>query len=112
VSMKAFSRALAAEPDARDRRVCPASYAGNEGRRRGESCAKLDGVSIELSAVLGVVFGGLAAACAFFISYHEYKNNWNFRGNAAAMALRSALVAFVFFLVAAVALGFAFRLAA
>jgi len=61
-------------------------------------------VSLELSAVLGLVFGALAGACAFFISYHEYKNNWNFRGSAAAMALRSALVAFLFFFVAAIAL--------
>ena len=92
--------------------MCSASYAENESGACGESCAKLDAVSIELSAILGLVFGGLAAACAFFISYHEYKNNWNFRGSAAVMALRSALVAFVFFLVAAVALGLAFRLVA
>ena len=69
-------------------------------------------MSIELSAVIGLVFGALAAACAFFISYHEYKNNWNFRGSASAMALRSAVVAFVFFFLAAVGLGFAFRLVA
>ena len=59
-------------------------------------------MTLELSAVLGFAFGLLAAACAFFISYHEYKNNWNFRGNAVAMALRSALVAFVFFFTAAI----------
>jgi hypothetical protein len=69
-------------------------------------------VSTELSAIIGLVFGVLAAACAFFISYHEYKNNWNFRGSAGAMALRSALVTFVFFFVAALALGVAFRLIA
>lgn len=69
-------------------------------------------MDLQLSAVLGGVFGALAAACAFFISYHEYKNNWNFRGSPARMALRSALVAFAFFFVAALALGVAFRLAA
>jgi hypothetical protein len=66
-------------------------------------------VNLELSAVLGATFGALAAACAFFISYHEYKNNWNFRGSPAAMAARSALVAFIFFFVAAIALAWAFN---
>jgi hypothetical protein len=66
-------------------------------------------VDLELGAVFGVVFGTLAGACAFAIAYHEYKRNWSFRGNAAAMALRSALVAFVFFFVAAVALVIIFR---
>jgi len=66
-------------------------------------------VDLELGAVVGVVFGALAGACAFAIAYHEYKRNWSFRGNAAAMALRSALVAFVFFFVAAVALVIIFR---
>jgi hypothetical protein len=69
-------------------------------------------MNLELSAVLGAVFGGLAAACAFFISYHEYKNNWNFRGSASRMALRSALVAFVFFFAAAIALAFVFEMVA
>ena len=71
-----------------------------------------EAVDLQLSAVLGVVFGALAAACAFFISYHEYKNNWNFRGSPARMAMRSALVAFVFFFAGAIALGLAFRLVA
>ena len=66
-------------------------------------------MDLELGAVFGVVFGALAGACAFAIAYHEYKRNWSFRGNAAAMALRSALVAFVFFFVAAVALVIIFR---
>jgi hypothetical protein len=66
-------------------------------------------VDIALGAVLGLVFGALAGACAFAIAYHEYKRNWNFRGNAAAMALRSALVAFIFFFVAAIVLIEVFR---
>jgi hypothetical protein len=69
-------------------------------------------VDLQLNAVLGAVFGALAAACAFFISYAEYKRNWNFRGSPTRMALRSALVAFVFFFAAAIALGYAFRLVA
>ena len=67
-------------------------------------------MDLQLSAVLGLVFGLLAGACAFFISYHEYKNNWNFRGSAANMALRSAAVAFAFFFAAAIALGLAFQM--
>jgi hypothetical protein len=57
----------------------------------------------ELSAVLGVTFGLLAGACAYVISYAEYKRNWSFRGSAAKMALRSALVTFLFFFFAAFA---------
>ncbi len=69
-------------------------------------------MNLQLSAVLGAVFGSLAAACAFFISYHEYKNNWNFRGSPAKMAARSAAVAFVFFFIGAIALGIAFQMVA
>lgn len=58
----------------------------------------------ELSAIIGVAFGFLAGACAFVISYAEYKRNWSFHGSATKMALRSALVAFVFFFVAAIGL--------
>ncbi len=67
-------------------------------------------MGLELSAVLGVTFGLLAAACAFFISYAEYKRNWSFRGSPTKMALRSALVAFLFFFAAALALGVVFRM--
>jgi hypothetical protein len=67
-------------------------------------------VQLELSALLGVVFGLLAAACAFVISYAEYKRNWSFRGSASKMALRSALVTFIFFFVAALALSAILRL--
>lgn len=59
---------------------------------------------LELSLILGVAFGLLAGVCAYAISYAEYKRNWSFRGSAAKMALRSALVAFAFFFVAAVGL--------
>jgi len=61
-------------------------------------------MNLELSAALGVTFGLLAAACAYVISYAEYKRNWSFRGSAAKMALRSALVTFTFFFLAAIAL--------
>ena len=61
-------------------------------------------MNFALSASLGAAFGLLAAACAFVISYGEYKRNWSFRGSAAKMALRSALVTFAFFFLAAIAL--------
>jgi hypothetical protein len=67
-------------------------------------------VNIELSAALGFVFGLLAAACAFTISYAEYKRNWSFRGSAVKMALRSAAVTFAFFFLAAILLAVVFRL--
>jgi len=67
-------------------------------------------VNVALSASLGAAFGLLAAACAFVISYGEYKRNWSFRGSAGMMALRSAVVTFVFFFLAAIALGFIFEL--
>jgi len=69
-------------------------------------------MNLELSAVLGIAFGALAAACAFFISYAEYKRNWSFRGSATTMALRSAAVAFAFFFLAAMALGLVFQIVA
>ena len=43
------------------------------------------------------------------ISYAEYKRNWSFRGSATKMALRSALVTFLFFFLAAIGLGLIFR---
>jgi hypothetical protein len=61
-------------------------------------------VFLQLSVVLGLGFGLLAAACAFVISYGEYTRNWSFRGSATMMALRSALVAFAFFFLAAIGL--------
>ena len=67
-------------------------------------------MNFALSASLGAAFGLLAAACAFVISYGEYKRNWSFRGSASMMALRSAVVTFVFFFLAAIALGFVFQL--
>lgn len=69
-------------------------------------------MNLELSAAVGAVFGLLAAACAFVISYSEYKRNWSFRGSATKMALRSAAVAFVFFFVASVGLALLFQMVA
>jgi hypothetical protein len=66
-------------------------------------------VNLQLTAALGIVFGLLAAACAYVISYGEYKRNWNFRGSAVKLALRSAAVTFGFFFVAALLLSAIFR---
>lgn len=67
-------------------------------------------MNLQLSAALGFVFGLLAAAGAFAISYAEYKRNWSFRGSAVKMALRSAAVTFAFFFLAALLLPLIFRL--
>jgi hypothetical protein len=66
-------------------------------------------VNFELAAVLGLVFGTIAAAAAYVIAYAEYKRNWSFRGNAVTKSLQSALTAFVFFFLAALALAFLFE---
>lgn len=66
-------------------------------------------MDLALGAVFGAVFGVLAGACAFAIAYHEYKRNWSFRGSASKMALKSALVAFIFFFFASVVLVMVFR---
>ena len=50
---------------------------------------------------IGVVFGGLAAACAYLISYHEYRQRMlRLDQNPKRMALGTAVVTFVFFVVA------------
>jgi hypothetical protein len=67
-------------------------------------------VNLELSAVLELVFGALAAACAFVIAYGEYRRNWSFHGSASKMALRTAFVTFAFFFLAAMVFGLIIRL--
>jgi hypothetical protein len=67
-------------------------------------------VTFAFGLVLGAVFGVLAGACAFVIAYSEYKRNWSFSGSAVKMALRSALVAFLFFFLAGLLLPLAFQM--
>ena len=67
-------------------------------------------MNLELSAALGVVFGLLAAACAFVISYGQYNGTGRSSAALVNMALRSAFVTFLFFLIAAIALGAIFRM--
>lgn len=61
--------------------------------------------AVELTCIVGLAFGLLAAACAYVISYAEYKRNWAFRGNAPTAALQSAGVAFAFFFLGALIIG-------
>jgi hypothetical protein len=57
--------------------------------------------------LLGVLFGALAAACAYLIAYGEYRQRMLRPGqNARRMALGTATTTFVFFVVAAIILSF------
>jgi len=66
-------------------------------------------VSLSGGVFLGIVFGVLAGGCAFVIAYGEYRRNWSFTGSAVRMALRSALVAFLFFFLGAIIVQWLFR---
>jgi hypothetical protein len=59
---------------------------------------------------LGLVFGLLAAACAFVIAYSEYRRNWSFTGSAVGMALRTAFVTFLLFFLAGLLLPWVFQM--
>ncbi len=63
--------------------------------------------SLPLLLALGSVFGALAAACAYVITYAELRRRF-LRPDQypARMALHTAAVTFVFFIVAAVVLSF------
>lgn len=51
-----------------------------------------------LALLIGLVFGPLAAAAAFVITYEEYRKHFLERGPALEHALRVALVTLVLFL--------------
>jgi hypothetical protein len=60
--------------------------------------------------VIGVVFGALAAAAAFLISYHEYRQRMlRVDQNPRRMAMSTAVVTFVFFVAAALVLSIVLR---
>ena len=60
-----------------------------------------------LLITIGALFALLAAACAYVISYHEYRQRMlRLDQNPRQMALQTAAVTFVFMLVAAVVLSF------
>ena len=66
-------------------------------------------MNLATRAAIGLVFGLLAGACAFVIAYSEYRRNWSFTGNAALMALRTALSAFLIFFLATLVLPWVFE---
>ena len=68
-------------------------------------------MNLQTSILFGAIFGLLSGACAFVIAYAEYKRNWSFTGNATAMALRSAVVTFLVFFLAAIVLPWIFTIA-
>jgi hypothetical protein len=56
---------------------------------------------------IGVVFGALAAACAYVVALHEYRQRMlRLDQHPRRLAMRAAVVTFVFFVAAAVVLGF------
>jgi hypothetical protein len=60
-----------------------------------------------LLITIGAVFGLLAAACAYVISYNEYRQRMlRLDQNPRKMALQTAVATFLFMLLAAVVLSF------
>jgi len=60
-----------------------------------------------LLITIGAIFGLLAAACAYVISYNEYRQRMlRLDQNPRQMALQTAVATFVFMFVAAVVLSF------
>ena len=63
-----------------------------------------------LFLALGTLFGALAAAAAYVISYHEYRQRMlRPDQNAAKMAIEVAVMTLLFFVAASVVLGFALK---
>jgi uncharacterized membrane protein len=59
---------------------------------------------------IGIPFGALAAVCAYVISYSEYRQRMlRLDQDPRRMALGTAAVTFVFFVIASVALAFALK---
>ena len=59
---------------------------------------------------IGVLFGALAALCAYLISYHEYRQRMlRLDQNPRRMAMSTAIFTFVFFVIAAIALSFVIK---
>ena len=66
--------------------------------------------TLPLFLLIGVIFGGLAAASAYLISYHEYRQRMlRPDQHPRRMAMNTAIVVFVFFVLASVALAFVIR---
>ena len=69
-----------------------------------------DNPVLPIFLTVGVPFGALAAVCAYVISYSEYRQRMlRLDQNPRKMALETAAVTFIFFVVASVVLYFALR---
>jgi uncharacterized membrane protein SpoIIM required for sporulation len=62
---------------------------------------------LRLVTSLGALFALLASAMAFLITWQEYSRHFHDRKKALRLALRSAVVAFLFFVVLSVVAGLA-----
>ena len=70
----------------------------------------LDNPVLPMFLVFGVLFGGLAAAAAYVISYNEYRQRMlRPDQNPRKMALGTSVMTFLFFFVACVVLAFVLR---
>lgn len=69
-----------------------------------------DNPVLPMFLVIGVLFGALAAAAAFVISYHEYRQRMlRLDQNPRRMALGTAVMTFTFFVVASIVLAYVLR---
>ena len=59
--------------------------------------------------VIGAIFGLLASACAFVISYGSYHNQFMDTGKPVVLALQAAMTAFIVFFLLSGAATWAFR---
>jgi hypothetical protein len=59
--------------------------------------------------VIGLVFSPLAAACAFIITFQEYKHHFPDNHEPVKMAFQTAIMTFIVFLLLSVMAGFFFR---
>ena len=63
------------------------------------------GPQLGLFLGIGAIFGVLAAACAYLIAYHEYRQRMlRVDQRASRMAIEAAIVTFVFIMVASAVL--------
>jgi len=60
---------------------------------------------VRLFVVIGLCFSPLAALAAFLITYREYAHHYSSKGPPLKHGLQAALLAFVVFMVVAVAVG-------
>jgi hypothetical protein len=69
-----------------------------------------DNPVLPMFLAIGVLFGGLASVAAFAISYQEYRQRMlRLDQDPRRMALGTATVTFVFFVIASVVLAYALR---